>query len=58
MENPIDTMLATQEIQGYVEPESVLKCWSHLCYYKVLGFQSEESDPNMLFHYLLYYYKY
>ena len=56
MENPIDALLAAQEIQGYEEPEGVLECWSLLCYYKVLGFQPEESDPDMLFHYLLYYY--
>lgn len=42
MNNLTDLSLATQEIQGYEDPQIVLDCWSSLCCYKMLGFQSEE----------------
>ena len=47
-------MLNAQEVSGYDDPETLLECWSQLCYYKMLGFQPQESDPDMLLHYLLY----
>jgi len=56
MDNQIDLLLSIQQIQGYDDPQAVLECWNHFCYYKMLGYQPQETDPELLLHYLLYYY--
>ena len=48
MGNPIDLLLIRQGIQGYEDPQTVLECWTHFCYYKLMGFQPEETDPEEL----------
>lgn len=43
-------------MQECYDPKTVLECWGCLCHYKMVGFQTEETDPDMLLHYRLYYF--
>lgn len=56
MHNPIDVLFSAQAIDGYTQPEAVLEYFPLLCYYRMLGFQHEQCEPDMLFHYLHYYF--